>query len=85
MQVITVIAFRNLLQARRRTALLSTAIGIVTALLVILTSVTGGIRFIRRSTSSNKARAPAWSPCPIRIAAIRHRTSSPGTRSTIVR
>ena len=44
MQVLFTIAFRNLLQAKRRTALLSAAIGIVTALLVLLTSLTGGIR-----------------------------------------
>jgi putative ABC transport system permease protein len=44
MQVLFVIAFRNLVQARRRTALLSTAIGVVTSMLVLMTSLTGGIR-----------------------------------------
>jgi putative ABC transport system permease protein len=44
MRVLLVLAFRNVLQARRRTALLSAAIGIVTALLVLLTSLTGGLR-----------------------------------------
>ncbi len=43
MRVIVSIAFRNLVQARRRTMLLSTAIGMVTTLLVVLLSISAGI------------------------------------------
>ncbi|MEZ4238002.1 MAG: FtsX-like permease family protein [Myxococcota bacterium] len=47
------IALRNLVQARTRTALLSTAIGIVTALLVVMLSIAGGIEdnLIRSATT----------------------------------
>jgi putative ABC transport system permease protein len=44
MSVLFTIAFRNLVQAKRRSILLSAAIGTVTALLVVMTSLTGGIR-----------------------------------------
>lgn len=43
MRVLFEIALRNLLQARRRTFLLSAAIGIVTSLLVLLLSISAGI------------------------------------------
>lgn len=43
MRVLLLIAFRNLLGARRRTGLLSTAIGLVTMLLVLLLSLSSGI------------------------------------------
>jgi len=43
MGVLFIIAFRNLVQARRRTALLSGAIGLVTLLLVLLLSLSQGI------------------------------------------
>jgi len=43
MRVIAGIALRNLIQARRRTLLLSTAIGLVTTLLVVLLSISSGI------------------------------------------
>ncbi len=41
--VLASIALRNLVQARRRTLLLSTAIGLVTAMLVLLLSISAGI------------------------------------------
>lgn len=43
MGVLFIIAYRNLVQARRRTALLSGAIGLVTLLLVLLLSLSQGI------------------------------------------
>ena len=43
MRVLFIIAMRNLVQARRRTLLLSTAIGLVTAMLVLLLSMSAGI------------------------------------------
>lgn len=43
MTTLLFIALRNLLQARTRTALLSTAIGLVTAMLVLLLSISAGI------------------------------------------
>lgn len=43
MRVLFLIAFRNLVQAKRRTALLSGAIGLVTTLLVLLLSLSQGI------------------------------------------
>ena len=43
MRILIVIAVRNLVQARRRTLLLSTAIGLVTTLLVLLLAVSQGI------------------------------------------
>lgn len=43
MRVLLLIALRNLTGARRRTALLSTAIGLVTMLLVLLLSLSSGI------------------------------------------
>jgi putative ABC transport system permease protein len=44
MSVLFTIAVRNLIQARRRSILLSAAIATVTGLLVVMTSLTGGIR-----------------------------------------
>lgn len=43
MRIFLIIAFRNILQARRRSIFLSIAVGIVTALLVLLTSLSNGI------------------------------------------
>ena len=43
MRMILIIALRNLVQARRRTLLLSSAIGMVTALLVLLLAISQGI------------------------------------------
>lgn len=43
MRILIEIALRNLIQARRRTAFLTTAIGLVTAMLVFLLSVSQGI------------------------------------------
>lgn len=43
MSVLLRIAFRNLVQARRRSALLSLAVGLVTALLVLLLAISQGI------------------------------------------
>ncbi|MSQ03324.1 MAG: ABC transporter permease [Myxococcales bacterium] len=43
MGVLVLIATRNLIQARRRTALLSSAIGLVTALLILLLAMSQGI------------------------------------------
>ena len=47
------LAFQNLIQARRRTALLSLAIGLVTTLLVLLLSMAHGIEdnLIKSATS----------------------------------
>jgi putative ABC transport system permease protein len=44
MRVLFTIALRNLVQARRRTALLSTAIGLVTMMLVLLIGMSQGIQ-----------------------------------------
>lgn len=43
MRILVLIALRNLVQARRRTLLLSTAIGMVTTLLVLLLAISQGI------------------------------------------
>jgi putative ABC transport system permease protein len=43
MRVLLLIAARNLLQARRRTAMLATAIGLVTMMLVLLMAISEGI------------------------------------------
>lgn len=43
MRILSLMAFRNLVQARRRTLLLGSAIGLVTALLVLLLSLSQGI------------------------------------------
>jgi len=43
MGVLLRIAYRNLVQARRRTTLLSLAVGLVTMLLVVLLSISRGI------------------------------------------
>lgn len=43
MRILALIAFRNLVQARTRTALLGTAISLVTAMLVLLLSLAGGV------------------------------------------
>lgn len=43
MSILTLMAFRNLVQARRRTLLLGSAIGLVTGLLVLLLSLSQGI------------------------------------------
>lgn len=52
MPVLFTIALRNLVQARRRSLLLGSAIGLVTALLVLLSSMSAGIRdnLIREAT-----------------------------------
>lgn len=53
MGVLVTIAFRNLVQARRRTLLLSTAIGMVTVMLVLLLSISAGIsdNLVRSATT----------------------------------
>ncbi len=51
--VLVTIAIRNLVQAKRRTLLLSTAIGLVTAMLVLLLSISAGIsdNLVRSATT----------------------------------
>lgn len=53
MRMLSLIAIRNLLQARRRTLFLSSAIGIVTLLLVILMSLSAGVsnNLVRAATT----------------------------------